>query len=87
MKRPHTMSKEDVDVDHRPHKKLDLRNFSYNSMFSCKKFEFRLSHEKENITTHSTDDVGSIRHKHEEVKILLLDALNLKTLHKKSVPD
>ena len=85
MKRRLTASKEDVDVVHRPHKKLDLRNFSYHSRFFCKKFEFRLSHEKENITTHSTDEVGSIRHKYEEVKVLLLGAL--KTLREKNIPD
>ena len=56
MKRQLTPSKEDMDVVHRPHKKLDLRNFSYNCRFSCKKFEFVLSHGKENITTHSTDE-------------------------------
>ena len=85
MKQQLTPSKEDVDVVHRPHKKLDLRNFSYHSRYCCKKFEFSLNHEKENRTIHNTDKLGSIRHKHEEVKVLLLGAL--KTLYEKNVPD
>ena len=68
MKRPLTSAKEGVDVVHRPHKKLDVRNYSYSSRFTCKKFEFAFKQDKENITTHSTDSLASIRHKHEEVK-------------------
>ena len=84
MKRRLTPTKEDVDVVHRPHKKLDLRNYSYSARYTCKKFEFGFRHEKENITTHSTDSVSSIRHKHEEVKQLLMEALH--TLHEKNTP-
>ena len=85
MKRRLTPTKEDVDVVHRPHKKLDLRNYSYSARYTCKKFEFGFKHDTETITTHSTDSVASIRHKHEEVKILLLEALQ--TLHNKNTPD
>ena len=85
MKRRLTPKKEDVDVDHRPHKKLDLRNYSYSERYTCKKFEFGFTHEKENITTHSTDSVASIRHKHEDVKELLMEALH--TLREKHTPD
>ena len=68
MKRSLDVKKDDVDVEHRPHKKLDLRNISQNANFCCKKFEFGLVHEKENITTHRTDDLKTIEHKHEEVE-------------------
>ena len=85
MKRQLTTSKKDVDVDHRPHKKLDLRNYSYSAQYTCKKFEFGFRHEKENITTHSTDSVSSIRRKHEDVNLLILEALQ--TLHEKNTPD
>ena len=85
MKRQLTPSKEDVDVEHRPHKKLDLRNYSYSARYTCKKFEFGFRHEKENITTHSTDSVASIRRKHEDVKDLLLEALQ--SLRDKNTPD
>ena len=43
-------------------------NITHKAKFSCKKFVFGLAHAKENITTHSTDTLGSIRHKHKEVK-------------------
>ena len=33
--------------EHKPHKKLDLRNITHNANFCCKKFEFILVHEKE----------------------------------------
>ena len=85
MKRQLTPTKEAVDVVHRPHKKLDLRNYSYSSRFTCKKFEFGFKQDKENITTHSTDTVASIRHKHEEVKLLLLEALQ--EAHEQGTPD
>ena len=85
MKRQLTPTKEAVDVVHRPHKKLDLRNYSYCSKFTCKKFEFGFKHDKENITTHSTDTVASIQHKQEEVKLLLLEALQ--TLDEKITPE
>ena len=85
MKRQLTPAKEAVDVVHRPHKKLDLRNYSYSSKFTCKKFEFVFNQDKENITTHSTDSTASIRHKHEEVKLLLLEALQ--TFHERNTPD
>ena len=80
-----TPTKETVDVVHRPHKKLDLRNYFYSSRFTCKKFEFDFKQDKENITTHSTDTVAAIRHKHEEVKLLLLEALQ--EIHEKGTPD
>ena len=85
MKRRLTPTKEGVDVVHRPHKKLDLRNYSYSAQYTCKKFEFGFRHEKENITTHSTDSVASVRHKHEDVKELLMEALH--ALHEKNTPD
>ena len=74
-----------MDVDHRPHKKLDLRNYSYSAQYTCKKFEFGFRHEKENITTHSTDSVSSIRRKHEDVKVVVLEALQ--SLREKNTPD
>ena len=55
-------------VPFKTHKKLDLRNISRNSAFSCQKFEFGLSHPTENITTHSTDTPKEVKHKHEEVR-------------------
>ena len=67
------------------HKKLDLRNYSYSARYTCKKFEFGFRHEKENITTHSTDSVSSIRRKHEDVKDVLLEALQ--SLREKNTPD
>ena len=73
-----------MEVEHRPHKKLNLRNISHFANFCCKKFEFGLVHEKENITTHSTDALESIKHKHEEVKKILLSGL--KTIHLKGIP-
>ena len=85
MKRQLTPTKESVDVVHRPHKNLDLRNYSYSSRFTCKKFEFGFKQDKENIMTHSTDTLASIRHKHKEVKLLLLEALQ--EIHKKGTPD
>ena len=71
---------EDMEVEHRPHKKLDVRNISHNANFCCKKFKFGLVH-KEEKTTHSTDALESIKHKHEEVKKILLSGL--KTMHQK----
>ena len=41
-------------------------------------------HKKENITTHSTDTLASIKHKHEEVKTLLLSGLE--TMYQKNIP-
>ena len=49
MKRRLTPKKEDVDVDHRPHKKLDLRNYAYSARYTCKKFEFGFSHKHEEV--------------------------------------
>ena len=50
-----------------------LRNSSTNSAFSGQKFEFGLSHPKENITTHSTDTSKEVKHKHEEVREVILE--------------
>ena len=74
-----------MDVEHRPYKQLDLRNISHHSESCCKKFEFGLAHKKENITTHSTKDPKSIKHRYEEVTKVLLDAL--KTMQLKGVHD
>ena len=85
MKRQLTSAKEGVDVIHRPHQKIDLWNYSYSSWFTCKKFEFAFKQDKENITTHNTDSLASIRHKHDEVKLLLLEALQ--EVHEQGTPD
>ena len=67
-------------------KKMDLRNISHHSTFSCrpKEFEFGLIFEKENITTHSSENPKTVQHKHDEVKKVLLDGLE--TMKKKGVP-
>ena len=43
--------------------------------FSCKKFEFGLTHEPEYITSHGSDNPKKVKHKHEEVKKILLEGL------------
>ena len=56
------------NLKHVKHKRLDLRNNSTFKSFNCQKFEFAIVHNKENITTHSTDNPQEERHKHEEVR-------------------
>ena len=81
MERSLATRKEDVDVEYRPHKKMDLRNVSNHSSLSYKKFELGLIYENENITTHSRENPKTVQHKHDEVKKVLLDGL--KTMKKK----
>ena len=72
-------------VHHAKHKKLELRNSSTQSAFSCQKFEFELSNPKENITTHSTDTPKEVKHKHEEVREVI--KAGLEELHERGIPD
>ena len=85
MKRRLDTIKVQEHVHHAKHKKLDLRNCSTQSAFSCQKFEFGLSHPTENITTHSTDTPKEVKHKHEEVREVILEVLE--EMHVRSVPD
>ena len=64
---------------------MDLRNCSTHSVFSCQKFEFGLSHPTENITTHSTDTPKEVKHKHEEVREVIL--AGLEELYERGIPD
>ena len=72
-------------VHHAKHKKLDLRNCSTQSAFSCQKFEFGLSHPTENITSHSTDTPKEVKHEHEEVREVIL--AGLEEMYERGVPD
>ena len=72
-------------MHHAKHKKLDLRNNSVHEKFSCQKFEFGLSHPTENITSHSTDTPKEVKHKHEEVREVILEGLH--EMHARGVPD
>ena len=72
-------------VHHQPNKKLDMRNSSRHSAFSCQKFEFGLIHPEENITSHASDTPKEVKHKHEEVKEVIESGLN--ELHQRDVPD
>ena len=72
-------------VPFKAHKKLDVRNSSTHSAFSCQKFEFGLSHPTENITTHGTDTLKEVKHKHEEVREVIL--AGLEEMYTRGVPD
>ena len=85
MKRRLDTIKVQEHVHHAKHKKLDLRNSSRHSAFRCQKFEFGLSHPTENITTHKTDTPKEVKHKHEEVREVIL--AGLEEMYERGVPD
>ena len=81
-KRALDIKKENEEVLRRPFKKMDLSNIFHHDSFSCKNFEFGSTHELENIRSHGSNNPKEVKHKHEEVKNILLEGLETTTKKK-----